>query len=322
MRLGLPVPLGAIDLGANGGFGAFGAHQGGHVEGLNHIWIPTSIRTIRSWANGTVTKIEDEGPRSSGSSVHEYFITIDYGQGLVGKHIDVDVPKVVVGQTVKEGDIVADAPSAEFYLIDNRRTDGERTGASTGSPVSPFDYLRDDVKAAVVSRYVNEVVNPFFTAGKAVGTDRPWEPLLTNKMLYHNEHKGTIVGEWIMISKTWTTVDPVYYDVMAIFDVTNSYGHFQKVEMEDHDWSLAGNKNHITGSWQAGDAPGRLILTLERGAPYYALYTVDESSGRARLTLQMQLGSYPAAITSSAAVFTERAAVYLGLDAQLLGLIR
>ena len=32
------------------------------------------------------------------------------------------------------------------------------------------------MKAAVVTRYVNEVVTPFFTSGKSVGTDRPWEP--------------------------------------------------------------------------------------------------------------------------------------------------
>ncbi|MDQ6718176.1 MAG: hypothetical protein M3Z17_07500, partial [Gemmatimonadota bacterium] len=101
VRLNLPVPLGSIDLSASGGFGAFGAHEGGHVEGLNHIWIPTTTRVIRSWANGTVTKIENEGSRFPGSPTSEYFITIDFGQGLVGKHLDVDVPKVTVGQSVK-----------------------------------------------------------------------------------------------------------------------------------------------------------------------------------------------------------------------------
>lgn len=323
VRLNLPVPLSSIELTtAGGGFGLFGAHEGGHVEGLNHIWIPTNTRTIRSWAAGTVTQIQDQGPRAPGSSVHEWFITVDYGQGLIGTHLDADFPKVTVGQHVNEGDIIADAPSAEFKLIDTRRNDGERTGGSTGAAVSPFDYLRDDVKAAVVNRYVNEVVTPFFTSGKSIGAQRPWEPLLTNKMLFHNEHKGTPIGEWIMISKSWNVVDPLYYDVMVIFDVTNSYGHFQNVEMEDHDWSLPGNKNNISGTWQQGDAPGKIIITLQRGTPLYGLYTVDESSGRARLTLELKSGSYPAAITPNAAVYTERAAVYLGLDAQTLGIIR
>lgn len=35
VRLNLPTPLGSIVFGPGGGFGAFGAHEGGHVEGLN-----------------------------------------------------------------------------------------------------------------------------------------------------------------------------------------------------------------------------------------------------------------------------------------------
>ena len=51
-RLNLPVALSDIILGADGGTGAFGAHQGGHVEGLNHVWIVTKPgTTIKSWAN-------------------------------------------------------------------------------------------------------------------------------------------------------------------------------------------------------------------------------------------------------------------------------
>jgi len=61
-------------------------------------------------------------------------------------------------------------------------------------------------------------------------------------------------------------------------------------------------------------------LTLERGAPWFALYTVDESSGRARLTMEWQQGAYPASITANAAVYVERSAIYLGGDAEALGL--
>jgi len=35
VRLNLPVPLESIVFGPGGGFGAFGAHEGGYVEGLN-----------------------------------------------------------------------------------------------------------------------------------------------------------------------------------------------------------------------------------------------------------------------------------------------
>jgi hypothetical protein len=210
--------------------------------------------------------------------------------------------------------------SAEFNLIDNNRTDGERTGGTTGSPVSPFDYLRDDVKAALVARHVAEVVSPSFTHGATSGNSRPWEPHLTNPMLYHADHRGTMPGEWILTNKSWSTPDPVYYDVLAIFDVTNSYGHFQRIEAMDHDWSKAGNKNHISGTWNTDDGPGKVVLTLERGAPWYALFTVDENGGRAKLTMEWKQGGYPASITASAAVYMERSAIYLGGDVQALGL--
>src|SRR5207248_11737262 len=109
----------------------------------------------RSWAAGTVAVVEDRGP--IGPTAHEYFITVDYGQGLVGKHLDVTLPLVKVGDKVKEGDPIANGTSAEIMLIDNNRSDGERTGGLYGSPVSPFDYLRPEVKAALMARVLAEV---------------------------------------------------------------------------------------------------------------------------------------------------------------------
>jgi hypothetical protein len=323
VRLNLPVALNDIVLGVGGGLGGYGAHQGAHVEGLNHVWIPTRPGTIvRSWSGGTVTKIEDMGDRGTGDGRHEFFITIDYGRGLVGKHLDVDVPLVKVGDTVKEGDPVANAPSAEIMLIDNNRTDGERSGGLTGSPVSPFDYLRDDVKAALIARHVAEVVEPFFRTGAVAGNSRPWEPYLTNPMLFHSQHRGTIVGEWILINKNWSRPDPVYFDVMAIFDVTNTYGHFQKAELMDHDWSASGNKRGATASWASPGGTGTMVFSIERGATWYGLFTVDESGGRARLTMEWKQGSYPTVLSSNAAVYVERAPIYLQGDAQALGLVK
>jgi hypothetical protein len=255
------------------------------------------------------------GPRGTPDGRHEYFVTIDYGQGLVGKHLDVDLPLVKVGDVVTEGTPVgAMTGSAEFQLIDNNRTDGERTGGLTGSPVSPFDYLRDDVKAALVAKHVAEAVTPYFTTGALAGNGRPWEPALTNRMLFHAGARGTLVGEWVLTNKGWDVPDPVYYDVAAIFDVTNAYGRFQRVELGDHDWSKTGNKNHISGGWSNADGPGKLILTLERGAPWYALYAVDESGPRAKLTMEWKQGGYPAAITAAGAVYVERSPIYLGAD--------
>lgn len=315
VRLRLPVPLDSIVLGPAGGLGFFGAHEGGHVEGLDHLWIPTKPGTVvGSWADGTVLKVElIDG---------FYYIDIAYGHGLVGKHQLVDHPLVTVGQHVKQGDRVGAAHLAEFNLVDYNRSDGVRTETAGGSNVSPFDYLEPDVQAALISRVTSEVVAPYFAKGSAVGNSRPWEPLLTNKLLFHHDHPGTFQGEWICLNKGWTTVDPSYFDLIAIHDVTNTYGHFQHIDLEDYNTSLAGSKGLRDGTWVPGDSAGKFIMTLSySGGTYYARYAVDESGPRAKLRVEWRLGSYPDSISSNAAVYIERTNVYLGLDAQQLGLI-
>jgi len=315
VRLNLPVPIDSIVLGPSGGLGFFGAHEGGHVEGLDHVWIPLKPGTVvGSWADGTVLDIQlIDG---------EYYIDIDYGQGLVGKHQVVTRPLVSVGQHVKAGDPVAMALTAEFNLVDYNRTDGVRTSETGGSNVSPFDYLKPDVQAALIARHVNEVVNPYFAAGSVAGNSRPWEPNLTNKLLDHADHRGTFLGEWLCTNKGWSVVDPLYYDVMTIHDVTNAYGHFQHIDLEDTAGAPPGGSALADGTWVPGDSAGKFIMSMSPGGPvYYARYAVDESGPRAKLTIQWQLGSYPTSITSNAAVYIERKNVYLGLDAQELGLI-
>jgi hypothetical protein len=315
VRLTLPVPLDSIVLGPGGGLGFFGAHEGGHVEGLDHLWIPTKPGTVvGSWADGTVL------------AVHLidgfYYIDIDYGQGLVGKHQLVVRPLVVVGQHVKQGDPVGTAQLAEFNLVDYNRSDGVRTEDAGGSNVSPFDYLKPDVQAALIGRVMNDVVAPYFAKGSSAGNSRPWEPYLTNKLLFHHDHPGTFQGAWICTNKGWTKADPLYFDVIAINDVTNAYGHFQHIDLEDYNTSLPGSKGLWDGTWVPGDSAGKFIMTLGYGGgTYYARYAVDESGPRAKLRVEWRLGSYPDSLSSNAAVYIERKNVYLGLDAQQLGLI-
>lgn len=319
VRLQLPVALEDILLDETGGTGSYGAHQGSHAEGLNHIWLPIKKGvTINSWANGKVTKIEDMGDRGIGDGSHEYFITIDYGHGLIGKHLDVSTSLVKVGDSLLAGEPVALGLSAEFQLIDNNRTDGERTGGNFGSHVSPFDYLKSEIKESFLQKYNAEVVEPYFKNGLSIGNNRPWEPYLTNKMFFHDDFIGTFAGEWILVSKPWNEVDPLYFDVLTIFDVSNEYGNFQMAEMSDHDWSLAGNKNHTEASWVAEVGPGKAIFKLKFGATYYAIYQVDESDGRAKLTIEWQENSYPSSFSNSAAVYRVRSKLYLASDVETL----
>ncbi len=315
VRLALPIPLDSIVLGPGGGLGFFGAHEGGHVEGLDHIWIPMKQGTvIGSWADGTVLDVQFIDGL--------YYIDVDYGHGLVGKHQLVAHPLVTAGQHVKQGDPIGTAQLAEFNLVDYNRSDGVRTEDAGGSNVSPFDYLEPSVQAALIARVTSQVVAPYFANGSAVGNSRPWEPTLTNKLLFHRDHPGTFQGEWLCTNKGWTTPDPLYFDLITIHDVTNSYGHFQHIDLEDYNTSAPGSKGLTDGTWVPGDSAGKFIMTMSySGGRYYARYAVDESGPRAKLRLEWRLGSYPDSISSNAAVYIERTNVYLGLDAQHLGLL-
>src|SRR5205814_1913847 len=105
---------------------------------------------------------------------------------------------------------------------------------------------------------------------------------------------------------------------------TNTYGAFKRFEAGDQNWSLPGNKNHIEGSWAAGDAPGQIVFTTSApgSATYYGSYAVDETGSRAKLRIEWSRTGYPPAISSNAAVYVERAPIYLGGDAQALGLLK
>ncbi|HEY4216723.1 MAG TPA: M23 family metallopeptidase [Gemmatimonadaceae bacterium] len=314
VRITLPVPLDSIILGPTGGLGFFGAHEGGHVEGLDHLWIPMKPGTvIGSMADGTVLDVQlIDGL---------YYIDVDYGHGLIGKHQLVVHPLVTAGQHVKQGDPIGTAQLAEVNLVDYNRSDGVRTDVAGGANVSPFDYLQPDVQAELLARVMNEVVTPYFAKGLTVGNSRPWEPRLTNKLLFHHDHRGTFQGEWILTNKGWTTPDPSYFDLMAINDVTNAYGHFQHIDLEDYESSAPGTKGLMDGTWVPGDSAGKFVLTLSFSATkYYARYSVDESGPRAKLKLEWRVGSYPDSISSNAAVYIERTNVYVGLDAQQLKL--
>jgi hypothetical protein len=78
-RIAIPFALSSLSM---ADLGAFGSHQGGHPEGLDHVWLyNTASDQVQSWGPGTVTAI-DAYPDQS-------MITIDYGDGLIGKHMSI-----------------------------------------------------------------------------------------------------------------------------------------------------------------------------------------------------------------------------------------
>lgn len=313
-RLILPVDVSQIVLGPGAGIGGFGSHQGGHLEGLDHVWLEVKPGIpIRSWANGKVSKIENMGG--------EYFITIEYEGGLVGKHMEVRTCLVSVGQNVKAGDPVCYGQgnelyqSAEFMLTDFNRNDGVTIGGTngtTGSYVSPFDYLRSDLKDSLEQRYIREVINPYFSKGLDAGNNKRVEPFLTNQTLFHKLHKGTISGEWIKNSK-WG--QGTYHDILIFLDVTNPYFTGKKILAADDNTDF---NNYIDGSWTA-DTVAHHVAFVSYGTTYYGLYELNEAGIRATLKIEYRKDSYPTTFSSNAAIYIERANLPRRVDAEQLG---
>lgn len=317
VRLSLPAPVDAIAFDNMTAIGAFGTHNGGHIEGMDHIWLHISPDLpVRSWAAGTVTSIVDMG---GGGGAHEYFITIDYGQGLVGKHMEVETPLVTVGQQVAAGEPVAiglpwrEWRSAEFMLMDQNRA--QETGYGVHTAVSPFDYLNAGDQAALLERY-RAVVTPAFSLGLPYGDSKPWEPRLTNRHILHRLHRGTLMGEWLLADRGWSVPEPVYFDMLTVLDVSNEFGHFQRFAMLDE--ALYGPGGGDEGTWEL-TSPGHIIFHGQR--TLYALYVLDESGERAQLRIQWQEGSWPAALGPDAALYVERRPVPRREDAHDLGLM-
>lgn len=323
VRLSLPVDLDDISFSPLTAIGGFGIHAGGHVEGMDHIWMHVKPHAvIRSWAAGTVTRIEDMS--SAGDTMAgEYFITIDYGHGLIGKHMEVETPLVVEGQQVAEGDPVAiglpwrDERSAEFALVDTNRAN--EVGYGTGYAVSPFDYLKEEVKQAFVARYIEQVVQPCFDQGLSCGDSKVWEPWLTNRHMLHQNHPGTLIGEWILADRGWAEPEPEYYDMLTILHTNNPWGSFQRFAMLDE--ALFGPSAGNEGVWElhgtTASGEGRVLFDGPRRL--YGLYRVDESAERAVLTIEWRENGWPESLSANAAVYVERAPLPRRGDARELG---
>jgi hypothetical protein len=306
IRLVLPVPISQIYPELIGGFGS---HQGGHPEGLDHVWMEVRLGIpIWSWASGTVTEIQDQAG--------EYFIVIDYGDGLIGKHMEVKTSLVKKGDHVNAGQAVGYGlsygayQSAEFMLYDRKRTDG--VVEDWGVHVSPFDYLKKDIQDSLIKIYQASVIIPFISKNKSFGSVNPWEPLLTNPVLFHRNYKGTIAGEWLLNSK-WAVGG--YPDILTMMDVNNTYFQGKRFVAAD-DQSTGGN--NLFGTWEADYKQQRFQL-FSQGSVYFGIFELKDSTGRATLKIEYNNVSYPSGFSQSAVVYTERSNVPRIIDAQNMG---
>lgn len=301
--------------------GAYGAHPVGHAEGLDHewIWIKDNI-PIRSWADGEVlyvntieNRIQDDTPA----------IVIYYGEGLWGEHMHVQKSLVKPGDRVKAGDPIgygelylsnSGYQFAEFNVADQHRQDGVGywykfvKGATL---VSPFDYLRDDVKKELVEKFTQEVIERHLTRGEEVSgvIPTPWEPYLTNPILFHRNYPGQLEGEWFLRSKSWG-LDGIP-DIVLFFPPQTKYYQKQRFVQVDEDHKLDQKNLLLSGNWEADYQNNRLIITTHN-ATYYGIFELDESAQQARLKIEYQQGSYPIGFSEQATVYTERETISKG----------
>ncbi len=320
LRLSLPADIEDIFYSDKTGLSGFGLHSGGHIEGLDHVWMELRPGTpVKSWADGVVESVGVSGDVAVG----EIHIAINYGQNLIGVHMEIDTPYVEVGDTVLRGQEVgigmsfdSEQSSAEMALIDRGRSDGVQSGHG-GVYVSPYDYLEDSEKQKLVEAYKRYVIEPYQQTGSAdTWVFEPYQPYLTNRLFLHEGNEGRLTGEWYLLSEAWRTGGPP--DILTFIEADNPWFTGNVVRGADDEGE---GRMRIKGTFEV-DSPGRrLIIMDENGTTYYGIFEIDDTGDRATLTIEYRQGIYPDGFTTEAVTYTERAHLSRREDASLLGVL-
>ncbi len=305
VRLSLPAYIDNFLLSSEGGIGGYGIHAGGHIEGLDHVWIEL-IKGVpfKSWADGTITDIRWNNG--------EYHIYIDYGDNLEGIHMEVETPYVSVGDHVTRGQVIGlggsfggECSSAELTLIDRGRTDGP-TPWGGGANVSPFDYLRPADKQLLVDTYKEKVIDPYVASGTRAWGFQPEQPYLTNNIFIHDGNEGKLTGSWYLTSAEFAVGYP--NDYFFFMEASNPYYTGNVVKAQDRDL-MGGDHTIREGTFEVDYAAGRVKMINPDSWPektYYGIFQIDESNDQAVLKIEYQEGSYPSSFSSNALYYIEK----------------
>jgi hypothetical protein len=309
LRLSLPASLDDIFYNSETGITGYGVHAGGHIEGLDHPWIHIKKGTpVKSWANGTVLQIQE---KDEGEYI-EYMIGIDYGYGLTGTHGEIMTPFVEVGDVVACGqevglglDFGRDMSSAEFYLVDVGRDDGVFGSTfGQGCTVSPFDYLVESEKQALVDAYKEHVLELYLAGNLSDYTAfYPYQPYLTNADFLHKNNEGKITGEWYSLQQ-WDFGYP--NDVITFIETNNIYSQEYVVLSMDYEEQWPYPDYFLNGEFEVDYTNNHILITGEDGSKVYCLFEIDESGERAQLKIEYQEDSYPSDFSDNALEYIER----------------
>ena len=321
VRLSLPASIEDIFFEWQSGPGAYGLHAGGHIEGLDHVWF--EIREgipVRSWGDGVVTQIQLSGDVEHG----ETHIYIDFGQNLTGSHMEIVTPLVEVGDIVSRGDPIgygmvyfAGEQSAEFGLVDRGRTDG--IWAWNGVAVSPYDYLEDDEKLALVEAYKAHTVDKYGLDPQITGLFDVAQPYLTNPLLIHMVNEGRLTGEWYLYSSPWAPGWP--NDLLIFIEADNPWYTGNRVLSNDDTGEDSQTRN-IDGTFEVDYEQGRvLIQNTKFGGTLFGIFEIDETGERALLRIEFDDYRYLDEFTDEALIYIERTNTGRRGDATELGVL-
>lgn len=320
-RLVLPAPVNKILLKT---LGTFGAHQGAHIEGLNHEWIGIKNDIpIGSWGDGTVTRLN--------SNNGMWKLRINFGDGLFGEYMEIKTPLVKVGDTVKARQPIGygitlqrdpEYQSGEFVLGDAHRQDGVRSWVTSGSAVSPFDYLEDTAKQELVDAFTKEVIEPYIAKGQMIETITSWEPYLTNPMFLHKNHKGTLVGEWLLMNKKWNEKDPASYEVITFLKSASTKYYPRQRAMGISSDTINDRLTTYFGGDVDIDYIKKNFSIYTNDGVIRGIFELDESGPRAKFKTEYRLrGSYPESFSENALIYIERQPIGVREDAVNLGML-
>jgi hypothetical protein len=321
VRLSLPAPVEDIFFRWDAGAGAYGLHAGGHIEGLDHVWIEIRAGApVGSWANGTVTDVRYSGDVEHG----EYHITVDYGQNLTGTHMEIETPLVEVGDYVERGqamgygmEFFSGAQSAEIGIVDRGRKDG--IWSHNGVNISPYDYLRGEEKQALVEAYKAHTVEKYGKDPRITWLFDASQPYLTNPLLIHMVNEDRLTGEWYLVSHSWEPGWP--NDMLILIEADNPWYTGNRVLSND-DTDEDSQPRNIDGTFEVDYERGWILIYNQKyGGILFGIFEIDETGERALLRIEFDEYRYPEGFTEDALVYVERTNLGRRWDAVELGVL-
>ncbi len=192
--------------------------------------------------------------------------------------------------------------SAEYGLVDLGRTDGA-TGYGGGAYVSPYDYLEEPEKLALVEAYKEHTVERYVKGKRTTWLFEPYQPYLTNRLFLHDFYPRRLTGEWYLNNTSSGPGDPG--EILTIIEADNPY-YAGNVVLSPYERVARGEPRAISGTFEVDYENGRIKILNDDGRVFFGIFEIDESGDMAKLKVEYQKYRYPDEFSADALVYVER----------------